>query len=313
MPTPLTRLAPSPTGALHLGNARTFLANWLLARQAGWRVLLRIDDVDGPRLKRGADQSAIDDLLWLGLDWDDGPVYQSASGAAHLAAARRLLDSGHAYPDVRSRSQIDRDAGGRTAADGATLDSGIARGQFDSWHAAKTANGGEAALRMAVPDGETTFVDGFCGETRFDWLADLGDFTLLKREGVAGYQLATVVDDAAAGVTHVVRGQDLLASTPRQMLLYDRLALGPPPAYWHLPLIIGPDGRKLAKRHGDTRLSAYREAGITADVVLDLLGRWLGVDGGAAVAGDFVGRFDLGRVSPDPVTFDPAGPDAPPS
>jgi glutamyl-tRNA synthetase len=303
---PLTRLAPSPTGSLHLGNARTFLANWLLARQRGWRVLLRIDDVDGPRLKSGADQSAIEDLAWLGLEWDDGPDYSSRRTKDHRAAAERLLAAGVAYPDVRTRSDIDADAKGRRAADGATLDPGPVQ-RFATLAEAKASNDGEAAARVAAPLGVARFTDGFCGEVAFDWQHDLGDFPLLKREGVASYQLATVVDDAAAGVTDVVRGHDLLASTPRQIHLYNMLGWGEQvPNYWHLPLVIGPDGRKLAKRHGDTRIAAYRSVG--RGRVLRLLADWLAVPKSVEVRdpGDLLPHFELARVPREPIVFDPA-------
>jgi glutamyl-tRNA synthetase len=304
-----TRLAPSPTGALHLGNARTFLVNWLLARRNGWRVLLRVEDLDGPRVKAGADAQAVEDLRWLGLDWDEGPIYQSPRARHYGRSIESLLASGAAYYCVCSRKEVEAAASAPHAEDGSLVYPGTCRGRFASAAQARAASGRDPAVRFAVPPGTVvTFDDEFAGRRTFDVSGQLGDFVVAKADGTAAYQLAVVVDDAEAGVTHVVRGDDLLDSTPRQVLLYRALGLADRiPRYLHLPLIVGPDGRRLAKRHGDTRLSFYRERGVSAGRVLALLARWCGMEAGVesdvVSAPDLLPRFDLAAIPPTPVTF----------
>jgi glutamyl-tRNA synthetase len=301
----VTRLAPSPTGALLLGNARTFLVNWVMARQRGWRVVLRVEDLDGPRVKAGADREAIEDLRWLGLDWDEGPVYQSPRMELYRAAVDRLVADGTAYPCTCSRREVELAASAPHAEDGAAVYSGACRGRFDSVEAARAHAGREPAVRFAVPDETVEFVDEFRGRTSINPARELGDFVILKADGTAAYQLAVVIDDAEIGVTDVVRGDDLIDSTPRQMLLYDALGMRERvPAYWHLPLVVGTDGRRLAKRHGDTRLAYYRDRGVPAERVVGLLARCSGIDAPDEVsAADLVSRFDLGRMPKGQVVF----------
>jgi glutamyl-tRNA synthetase len=293
----VTRLAPSPTGALHLGNARTFFVNWLLARQNGWRIILRVEDLDGPRIKAGADRQAVDDLQWLGLDWDDGPIYQSTRIDLYENAINRLISSGDAYGCVCSRMVVEVAASAPHAEDGAAVYPGTCRGRFSSVAEARDRAGREPALRFAVPPGVVEYHDEFLGRQSIDVARRLGDFVIAKAATAAStpqaawtpaYQLAVVVDDADMGVTDVVRGDDLLDSAPRQILLYRALGLAARvPKYYHLPLVVGPDGRRLAKRHGDTRLSYYRELGVPPARVLALLARWCGVvpDGAPADVG----------------------------
>ena len=322
----ITRLAPSPTGALHLGNARTFLVNWLMARQHGWRILLRIEDLDGPRIKRHADQQLIDDLRWLGIDWDEGPVYQSTRRSSYDTAVDQLVSDGLAYPCVCSRKEVDLAASAPHAEDGATVYPGTCRGRFATVAEALAATGRMPAIRFRVDTPELTFDDGFAcagaadrgqasGELASATVthrhtcrpaSHLGDFVIRKSDGTAAYQLAVVVDDAAAGVTDIVRGDDLLDSTPRQIILYRALGLGDRiPQYWHLPLVIGEDGRRLAKRHGDTRLATYRQAGMTAGEILALLARWCGVSSLTSIcsSADLVGRFDPARMPRTAIVF----------
>lgn len=300
----ITRLAPSPTGALHLGNARTFLVNWLLARQRGWRIVLRIEDLDGPRVKAGADAQAIDDLRWLGIDWDDGPTRQSGRHDAYAALVDQQLRSGRAYPCVCSRREVDLAASAPHADDGASVYPGTCRGRFASIEEAQRAAGRSPAVRFRVDDDPIRFTDGFAGERWFDPPRELGDFVIRKADGTAAYQLAVVADDAAAGVTQVVRGDDLIDSTPRQIMLYRALGWADRiPAYTHLPLVIGPDGRRLAKRHGDTRLATYRSAGVPAAAVLTLLARWCGMNRPARSPADLLGDFALERLPRAPITF----------
>lgn len=317
----VTRLAPSPTGALHLGNARTFVVNWLLARQHGWRVILRVEDLDGPRIKPGADRQAVEDLRWLGLDWDDGPIYQSKRIERYTDAIQQLLRQGDAYPCVCSRREVEMAASAPHAEDGASVYPGTCRARYASLAAARDAAGREPAIRFAVPTGVVEFRDEFSGPHAVDVAARLGDFVIAKSAGAAGgentapwfpaYQVAVVVDDADMGVTDVVRGDDLLDSAPRQILLYRALGLAEKvPRYYHLPLIVGADGRRLAKRHGDTRLSFYRDRGAAAARVLALLARWCGVqldavgrDDANAVLRQMLGRFRLESMPRRAVVF----------
>jgi glutamyl-tRNA synthetase len=316
----ITRLAPSPTGALHLGNARTFLVNWLLARQLGWRIILRIEDLDGPRIKAGADAQAIEDLQWLGLEWDEGPIHQSPRMRFYAQAIETLIARGHAYPCICSRKEVDLAASAPHAEDGATVYPATCRGRFNSVAQAHDAAGREPALRFAVPtgpDGAVHFHDEYAGPRAIDVAARLGDFIIAKAAGTGAgapswtpaYQLAVVVDDADMGVSDVVRGDDLIDSTPRQVLLYRALGLADrTPRYYHLPLVVGPDGRRLAKRHGDTRLSFYREQGVPPARVLSLLGRWCGVESASdsdanVVKKKMLDSFRLESLPPNPITF----------
>jgi glutamyl-tRNA synthetase len=304
----VTRLAPSPTGALHLGNARTFLVNWALARRRGWQVALRIEDLDGPRVKRGADLAALEDLRWLGINWDAGPVRQSERAALYQAAADRLVAAGSAYPCVCTRKEVESAASAPHAEDGSAVYPGTCRGRFASVAAARAATGREPAIRFQVPSDESavvTWCDAFRGTQCID-ARNLGDFVIAKADRTAAYQLAVVVDDADAGVTQVVRGDDLVDSTPRQMLLYRALGLSERiPTYAHLPLVTGPDGRRLAKRHGDTRLSYYRSLGVQAGRVVALLARWCAVRaaGASCSAEDFSGGLVLDAIPPSPVVM----------
>jgi glutamyl-tRNA synthetase len=300
----ITRLAPSPTGALHLGNARTSLINWLLARQNGWKIILRIEDIDGPRIKRGADQQAIEDLRWLGIDWDEGPIYQSMRVTEYSDAARRLFNSGLAYACICTRKDVDLAASAPHADDGAVVYPGTCRGRFKHIDDARRAGGREPTIRFNV-DGETIeFDDAFAGHQSFQ-MNTLGDFVIEKADRTPSYQLAAVVDDAAMNMTQVVRGDDLIDSTPRQIMLYR--ALGMPekiPRYMHLPLVVGEDGKRLAKRHGDTLLSHYREAGVSPERVLAMMARWCGI--GAAETMNLKqmrGEFDIARLPGERIVF----------
>ncbi|TWT88470.1 Glutamate--tRNA ligase [Pseudobythopirellula maris] len=295
---PTTRLAPSPTGALHLGNARTFLVNWALARQNGWRVVLRIDDLDGPRIKAGADRMAVDDLAWLGLDWDEGPRYQSHDKSPYRAALERLLAEGEIYPCRCTRSQILAASLSAPHAEGHDLRyPGTCRPQPGVRHDPALLDDPQLAWRLVTPDKTIAFNDHYAGEQTHNPQEVVGDFLVATKTCLPCYQLAVVVDDHGEGVDRVVRGDDLLASTPRQVLLYDRLALGAPPEYWHLPLVVGPDGRRLAKRHGDTRIDAYRQRGASPERVVGLLAEWCGLGPREPMtAGEFAERFDLGKL-----------------
>ena len=300
-----SRLAPSPTGALHLGNARTFLLNWLLARAAGGSLVLRIEDLDGPRVKAGAAEGALADLRWLGLDWDGEPLLQSARAAAHGEALDRLRAAGLVYPCVCTRREVGASLSAPHEGEGGPPYPGTCRGRFASAEEARAATGREPAWRFRVEAGrEVAFEDGFRGTVRARPAAATGDFVVARKTGEAAYQLAVVVDDAFQGVDTVVRGDDLLPSAALQVLLHEALGL-PLPRYVHLPLVRGPDGRRLAKRHGDTRVARYREAGVPAGRVVALLARWSGLGAGPETsARELLARgFDLARVPGEDVVL----------
>jgi glutamyl-tRNA synthetase len=302
-----TRLAPSPTGALHLGNARTFLLNWLLARQRGWRVRFRMEDLDGPRVKVGADRQAIDELRWLGLDWDGPVTRQSDRGEAYQHALQELIDAGWAYPCTCSRTDIEQASSAPHVEDGVAVYPGTCRGRWDSPQHAQEATGRPVAWRVRVTDEPICFDDAFAGRQTYDLSRTCGDFVILKNDGLAAYQLAVVVDDADAGVDAIVRGADLLESTARQLHLRQRLGLGDGVRYWHLPLVVGEDGRRLAKRHGDTRLATYIEAGVPQERVLGLLAWWSGQldEPGEISLDDLLSRFDVDAIPHEPIVFTP--------
>jgi len=298
-----TRLAPSPTGALHLGNARSFVINWALARQRGWRLILRVEDLDTPRVKAGAIDETIDLLRWLGLDWDEGPVIQSLDLAPYESAMRSLAERGLAYPCELTRSQIEEAAsapheGDREAPFPSSLRPAISPRAFD--------NTG-TNWRLIVEPAAVAFNDRFAGAQSFEPSREIGDYVIWTKRQSPAYQLAVVVDDHAQGVTQIVRGDDLLPSTARQLLLARALGLTPEPAYTHLPLVRGDDGRRLAKRHGDTRLTHYRDLGVTPERVLGLLARWSGVlsDPEPMDAQEFLRAFSLDTMPPNDVTFTP--------
>ena len=244
-----TRLAPSPTGSLHLGNARTFLVNWALARRRGWRILLRIEDLDGPRVKPEAVDGVRRTLEWLGLDWDEGPVVQSDDLEPYREAMRRLAAEGKAFPCALTRGQIAAAASAPQEGSHELVYPGSLRPR--SWERAFT--DAETNWRFLVPDAPVSFDDAFAGPQSFDLSKTIGDFIVWTKRGMPAYQLAVVVDDHRQGITEVVRGDDLLESGARQRALYRALGYAPEPRLWHLPLVVGPDGKRLAKRHGDSR------------------------------------------------------------
>ena len=301
------RLAPSPTGAQHVGNARTYLVAWLRARAQGGRVILRIEDIDSPRVKTGAAQQACADLHWLGLDWDEGPVVQTQRLDLYESALHRLREAERIYPCTCTRGDVERAASAPhddRVSGAMTAYPGTCSGRRS---ADATGLTGPYCWRFRLPYDACTFEDGFRGSVRVDLKETGGDFVVWKSAGTPAYQLAVVVDDAAQGVTEVVRGDDLIPSTPRQLLLYEALGLTAP-RFVHVPLVVGPDGRRLAKRHGDTRLSALRQAGVTAETLLWLLAWSCGwVEKGRQIsARELVPLFRLESIPQGPFVLTPA-------
>ncbi len=294
------RLAPSPTGALHLGNARTFLLAWLSVRARGGTLLLRVEDIDGPRLKPGAEAQALDDLRWLGLDWDGEVVRQTDRLERYRTAAEALVARGLAYPCVCSRREVEEAASAPHEGEReGPVYPGTCRGRFADVAAARAATGREPALRFRVDVTAQPFADRFRGPQPG---ALAGDFVICKRDGGPAYQLAVVVDDAAQGVTEVLRADDLLPSTPRQLLLYRALGLRAP-AFCHVPLVVGADGLRLAKRHGDTSLRHFRERGVTAERLVGHLAFLCGMRlrGAECRPSDLLAGFELQRLPRTPV------------
>jgi glutamyl-tRNA synthetase len=312
---PRGRLAPSPTGALHLGNARSFLLAWLSVRSRGGSLVLRIEDLDHPKVKPWATQQALDDLRWLGLDWDEGPdlggahapYVQTFRRERYRDALERLKRAGLAYPCACSRSDVEAAQSAPQAGEDSLYYPGTCRDRFATYADATATLPPNRlpAWRFRVPANHVTrFVDTVCGPQDQDVARVVGDFPLARDPDGAGYMLAVVVDDAAMGITEVLRGDDLLGATHRQLLLQEALGL-PPPRYAHVPLVVAEDGRRLAKRHGDTRLASLRESGLSADRVVGLLAWWCGwADFGAHVhPAELLARFSLDTLSRHPAVL----------
>ena len=272
------RFAPSPSGRIHLGNILCCLLAWLSARQKGGKVVLRIEDLDTARCPRRYAGQMIQDLRWLGLDWDegpetggpDGPYFQSERTALYQAALEKL--EGLVYPCFCTRAELHA-ASAPHREDGQAVYAGTCR-TLTPAQRAERARLRAPALRLQVPDREFSFIDGHMGPYTENLARDCGDFLLRRSDGMFAYQLAVVVDDAAMGVTEVVRGADLLSSTPRQLYLYQLLGLTPP-EFYHFPLLLAPDGRRLSKRDADAGLDNLRGRG-TAEALLGRLAQLAG-------------------------------------
>lgn len=267
------RFAPSPSGRMHLGNLFCALLSFLSVKSRGGDWILRIEDLDTARCRPDYARQVEEDLRWLGLAWDQGgsaggpdaPYFQSRRTAFYEEALGRLREMGLVYPCFCTRAQL-HTASAPHREDGLTVYPGTCRGFSPEDIAAREAAGRKGALRLRVPEKSITFTDGHLGEVTEYLPTDCGDFLLRRSDGLFAYQLAVVVDDAAMGVTEVVRGADLLTSTPRQLLLYELLGL-PAPEFFHFPLLLSPDGRRLSKRDGDLGLAALREKDSPEEVI----------------------------------------------
>ena len=301
------RLAPTPSGGLHLGNARTFLIAWLSARAAGGRIALRVDDLDRPRVKPGFVEQAVADLRWLGLDWDGEPLFQSRRDSDYAAALEKLRAVGLAYACVCSRREIEVAARAPHEGEEGPVYPGTCRGKFRDAGEARQHAGRAPCWRFATEHAGPgiEFDDGLHGRCSFDVARQLGDFIVFRSDDIAAYQLATVVDDHAQGVTEVVRGDDLITSTPRQLLLYRALGLMPP-RFLHVPLVLDDAGRRMAKRRDSTRLAALREAGIPAAQVVGAIAVSCGwaAPGERVMPSQLIPRFDLSKLPRQPVRLD---------
>ncbi len=294
-----TRFAPSPTGMLHIGGARTALFAWLYARHFGGDFLLRIEDTDRERSTDEATQVILDGLSWLGLDWDGEPVFQASRQAEHVIAVEQLIEEGHAYRCYCSKDELDEMREAQRAAGKKAMYDGRCR------HRSDRPQGAPHVVRFRSPDeGETIVNDIVLGMVSFPNV-ELDDLILLRTDGTPTYNLAVVADDAAMGITHVVRGSDHLNNTPRQIQLYQALGL-PIPQFAHIPLIHGPDGAKMSKRHGSVAITEYRELGCLPHALVNYLARlgWSHGDEEIFSREQLIERFDLAQVGKAPARFD---------
>ncbi|MEA2256666.1 MAG: glutamyl-tRNA synthetase [Solirubrobacteraceae bacterium] len=283
------RFAPSPTGQLHVGGARAALYNWLVARGQGGTLVLRIEDTDRERSTPENVEQILDALRWLELDWDEGPISQVARTERHQEALARLLDQGHAYRSSATAEDV------KAYKERHGADRGF-RGEPEA----------EGAVRLRVPDeGATVVHDVIRGDTTFAH-EHMDDPVIARADGSVLYNFAVAVDDLDAGITHVIRGEDHLSNTPKQLLVFEALG-AQPPVYAHLPLLHGPDGKKLSKRHGSASVQELRDAGYLPEAVrnyLALLG-WGDEDDETIIPTDeLIRRFRIERVSRNPARFD---------
>jgi glutamyl-tRNA synthetase len=316
MPSPTrVRFAPSPTGYLHVGGARTALFNWLFARRHGGAFILRIEDTDAERSSADMVTGILDSLRWLGLDWDEGPdtggphapYFQAARAPRHRRAADRLVSEGRAYYCYCSVEDLQAKRGAAETAGSAWRYDGTCRALSPGEVAAREAAGTPRAVRFLLPDGHTTFVDHVHGPitVKHD---TLDDFILLRSDGSPTYQLSVVVDDVDMAITHVVRGDDHISNTPKQMLLYQALG-APVPEFAHVPLILGPDKKRLSKRHGATSVSEYHAQGVLPEAMVNFLAL-LGWSPGAGdrevfARDELIARFTLEGISGGDAVFNP--------
>jgi glutamyl-tRNA synthetase len=307
MTAPRVRFAPSPTGYLHLGGARTALFNWLYARHTHGVLVLRIEDTDRERSTEAHTKVILDGLTWLGITWDEGPFFQGAYGPQHKADAERLVAQGKAYYCFCTREELDAQRRQAEAAGGVfRYDRRCYRLPREEVERRRAA-GEEATIRFFVPDDEIAWDDAVHGRISFQG-RDLDDFVILRSDDSAIYNMAVVSDDIAMDITHVIRGDDHISNTPKQIALYR--ALGHEiPIFAHVPMILGPDGKKLSKRHGATAVGDYQDQGILAPAMrnfLALLGWSPGGDREILPEDEMISRFSLEGIQKKAAVFDTA-------
>ena len=312
---PVTRFAPSPTGELHPGNVRTALFNWLLARAGGGRFLLRIEDTDRERSEARFARQLIEDLHWLGLEWDEGPEREGAAGpcrqsereALYRPLFERLEAADLAYPCFCTPEELARVRSAQMAAGRPPRYPGTCARLGPEARARRLAEGHRPTLRFRVPAGREIRFEDLVRGPQAVACDDIGDFVIRRADGSAAFFFSNAVDDALMGVTHVLRGEDHLANTPRQLLLLEALGLRAP-AYGHLPLILGEDGAPLSKRNGSETIRALRETGYLPGAILNhlaRLGHALADDPGYLSLEGLAARFDLERLGRAPARHDP--------
>lgn len=309
---PRVRFAPSPTGYLHVGGARTALFNWLFARHHGGTLVLRIEDTDLERSTPEMVEGILQGMRWLGIDWDEGPYFQTQRMEMYRQSAAKLLASGHAYYCFCTRQELEQRRAAATAEGRPPRYEGTCRKISREEGAQRRSAGESAAVRFAIPSsGSTAFDDAVFGRVEFA-NNELEDFVLLRSDGGPTYHLSVVTDDVDMRISHIIRGADHISNTPKQVLLYQALA-APLPVFAHVPLILGPDKTRLSKRHGATSVIAYRDEGIVPEAFrnfLALLG-WTPPESGfggpfTEILGDqqLIKLFDLNGVSHSNAVFD---------
>ena len=305
MTAPRVRFAPSPTGYLHVGGARTALFNWLFARQTGGRHILRIEDTDRERSTEEHTRVILDGLQWLGITWDEGPYFQGEYAARHQADAERLLAEGKAYRCFCTREELDAQ---RTRAEATGVGFRYDRGCMKLSAAEaerRMQSGAPSTIRFIMADGEIAWDDAVHDRISFQG-RDLDDFVILRSDHSAIYNLAVVSDDIAMRITHVIRGDDHISNTPKQVALYRALGQEPP-VFAHVPMILGADGKKLSKRHGATAVGDYQDQGILPAAMrnfLALLGWSPGEDREILSEEEMVRLFSLDGIQKKPAVFD---------
>jgi glutamyl-tRNA synthetase len=309
-----TRFAPSPTGLLHVGGVRTALFSWLYARHHGGRFVLRIEDTDETREHPEAIEQIQRSLRWVGLEWDEGPgvggeyapYVQSERRARHHEVAERFLAEGRAYRCYCTTEELAAERAEAQREGRPFIYSRRCLALSDEERAARETAGDPSVIRFRVPDeGECVVADLVRGDVRFEF-AQLGDHVIVRSDGVPTYNFANPIDDADMQITHVIRGEDLLSSTPRQVLVHRALG-APVPSFAHLPLLFGPDRKRLSKRHGATSVEELREAGYLAEAVVNflaLLGWHFDSERELFTLSELIGLFSLERVNPAPAVFD---------
>jgi glutamyl-tRNA synthetase/nondiscriminating glutamyl-tRNA synthetase len=308
------RFAPSPSGHLHVGNARTALFNWLLARRHGGAFVLRIEDTDAERSTAESERSILDDLRWLGLDWDEGPdlggphgpYRQSERLALYASTAGELLARGAAYYCFCTPDELEADRRAAVAAGHAPKYGGRCRAIDPAEARRRVQTGAPAAVRFHVAAGpDVAFHDVVRGEVTFSRQV-IGDPVIVRSDGRPAYNFAVVIDDVRMQITHVVRGEDHISNTPRQMLIYEALAAAPP-TFAHLSLVLGPDHAPLSKRHGATSVAEFRDRGFLPEALVNylaLLGWSPGAGEELVPVAEMARRFDLARVGHSAAVFD---------
>jgi glutamyl-tRNA synthetase len=301
------RFAPSPTGYLHVGGARTALFNWLFARHSGGTLVLRIEDTDFERSTPEMVDGILGGLRWLGIDWDEGPYFQSQRMELYQSAAQRLVEAGAAYYCFCTREELEQRRSQAQAEGSDPQYDGKCRTLAAAEATARRSAGESCAMRFAVPEsGSTSFDDAVFGRVEFA-NREIEDFVLLRSDGVPTYHLSVVVDDLEMRMTHIVRGADHLSNTPKQIMLYNAIGV-PPPVFAHVPLILGPDKTRLSKRHGATSVIAYKDEGIVPGAFrnfLALLG-WTPPDSSREIMTDreLIDLFDLSGIQKSNAVFD---------
>ena len=297
------RFAPSPTGYLHIGGARTALINWLYARKQGGVFILRVEDTDEARSTPEMTQAILDGLTWLGMNWDEGPFYQSDRKELYSATAEKILHSGHGYRCFCSKEQLEARRAACPKPEEWRYDR-LCLGLTPEVSEARAAKGEPFVVRCRVPDEPLAWDDLVKGPIRFE-PSELDDFVLLRSDGTPTYHLSVVSDDVEMHVTHVIRGEDHISNTPKQIALYRALGY-PQPVFGHLSLILGPDKKKLSKRHGVTSVMAYRDEGILPLALFNFLaqlGAYLGEEPYLPME-SILERFDLGALKKSASVFD---------